>query len=423
MSASDESRARVWAPPALEELAPLPDERIESPEEEERGGGTAAEETNRAEEAAAAVDETEFRSPLQRLVGGRFEEAGFLLRTLVVEEQQAELAAVVMVALGRRLAGELMQQLDEEPQRELVRAIAGLNSIEAGRHRQAVEVFSRRLRAEDYSLHGGSEYARRVLEEVAGRQGAQELFEQLTGDRSGAAGIAELLENVAPGRISPFISHEHPQTIALILSQLESTQAAGILAQLPERMQADVAYRIATMGNITSHVLRQIEENLEASLREILGGRQDVGGMKVVADILNLAGPRVEKAVLDQFDAQDLEMAEGVRNLMFAFEDIARLTDREIQVLLREVDQKDLVIALKRGSDAMKEKVLSNVSERVRAYITEEMEFLGQIQPSEVEEVQLRIVQQVRQLEKQGKLTIGHPAIPMVGPSEEEDHA
>ena len=356
-------------------------------------------------------------------MGGRFEEAGFLLRTLVVEEQQAELAAVVMVALGRRLAGELMQQLDEEPQRELVRAIAGLNSIEAGRHRQAVEVFSRRLRAEDYSLHGGSEYARRVLEEVAGRQGAQELFEQLTGDRSGAAGIAELLENVAPGRISPFISHEHPQTIALILSQLESTQAAGILAQLPERMQADVAYRIATMGNITSHVLRQIEENLEASLREILGGRQDVGGMKVVADILNLAGPRVEKAVLDQFDAQDLEMAEGVRNLMFAFEDIARLTDREIQVLLREVDQKDLVIALKRGSDAMKEKVLSNVSERVRAYITEEMEFLGQIQPSEVEEVQLRIVQQVRQLEKQGKLTIGHPAIPMVGPSEEEDHA
>ena len=125
-----------------------------------------------------------------------------------------------------------------------------------------------------------------------------------------------------------------------------------------------------------------------------------------VADILNLTGSSVEKNVLDQMDGQDPEVAEAVRNLMFVFDDISKLTDREIQTLMREVDQKDLVVALKGSADEMKDKVLGNMSERVRTFITEEMEFLGPMRLSEVEEVQLRIVQQVRQLEEQGQITI-----------------
>jgi len=211
---------------------------------------------------------------------------------------------------------------------------------------------------------------------------------------------------VAADQIAPFISHEHPQTVALILSQLDAAQASGILGNLPERMQSDVAYRIATMENITPNVIKQIEESLESSLRDMLGGNQDVGGPKVVADILNLTGSSVEKNVLDQMDGQDPEVAEAVRNLMFVFADISKLTDREIQTLMREVDQKDLVVALKGAADEMKDKVLGNMSERVRTFITEEMEFLGPMRLSEVEEVQLRIVQQVRQLEEQGQITI-----------------
>ncbi len=126
----------------------------------------------------------------------------------------------------------------------------------------------------------------------------------------------------------------------------------------------------------------------------------------MVADILNLTGSSVEKSVLDNIDAQDPEVAESVRNLMFVFEDISKLTDRAIQTLMREVDQKDLVVALKSASDEMKEKVLGNMSERVRTFITEEIEFQGPMRLSEVEEVQLRIVQQVRQLEEQSQVTI-----------------
>ena len=133
---------------------------------------------------------------------------------------------------------------------------------------------------------------------------------------------------------------------------------------------------------------------------------QDVGGPKVVADILNLTGSAVEKSVLDDMDAQDPEVVESVRNLLFVFDDIAKLTDREIQTLMRDVDQKDLVVALKSASDELKEKVLGNMSERVRVFITEEMQFQGPMRLSEVEEVQLRVVQQVRQLEEQGQITI-----------------
>jgi flagellar motor switch protein FliG len=215
-----------------------------------------------------------------------------------------------------------------------------------------------------------------------------------------------VLKNVAPQQIAPFISNEHPQTIALILSQLEPDQASGILAQLAERMQAEVAYRIATMENITPNVLKQIEESLEANLRDILGGNQDVGGPKVVADMLNLTGSSVEKNVLERMDGTNPEVAENVCNMMFVFDELVKLTDRELQVLLKEVEQKDLVVALKGAEEELKDKVLGNMSERVRDFLSEGMEFLGPMRLSEVEEVQLRIVQQCRQLEDQGQIVI-----------------
>ena len=151
---------------------------------------------------------------------------------------------------------------------------------------------------------------------------------------------------------------------------------------------------------------KQVEESLAASLRDILGGNQDVGGPKAVADILNLTGSTVEKNVLDHMDAEDSEVAESVRNLMFVFEDINKISDRDMQTLMKDIDTKELIPALKSASDELKEKFLNSVSERNREMIKEEMEILGPMRLSEVEEVQLRLVQQVRQLEEQGVITI-----------------
>ena len=178
------------------------------------------------------------------------------------------------------------------------------------------------------------------------------------------------------------------------------------MANFPERLQADVAYRMATLGEVTRATLERSERALRSMFSEMRNELLGIGGPKVVADMLNMSGSSVEKNVLDQMDAQDPQVAEAVRNLMFVFNDIAKLTDREVQVLLREVDQKDLVVALKAATEELKDKVLGNMSEELITLITEEMEFLGPMRLSEVEEVQLRIVQNVRQLEEKGELTI-----------------
>jgi flagellar motor switch protein FliG len=291
--------------------------------------------------------------------------------------------ALLMVALGQENAAEVLKYLTDYEIEDITHSITELKHLPIELQDEVLADFEQHLLAGEYMSQGGVDFARGALERAVGPRKAQEILDRIMSTVSSGF---YLLKNVPAEQLAPFISHEHPQTIALILSQLEPQQAAGILAQLPERIQAEVAYRIAVMENITPNVLKQIEESLEANLRDILGGNQDVGGPKVVADILNLTGGSVEKNVV--------------------FHDIHRLTDREVQTILREIEQKDLVVALKATSEEVKDKLLSNMSDRVRGFIEEELEFSGPMRLSEVEEVQLRIVQKVRQLEDQGQIQI-----------------
>ncbi|MFC1526011.1 flagellar motor switch protein FliG [Candidatus Latescibacterota bacterium] len=313
--------------------------------------------------------------------------------------------AALMAGLGVEVGGMVVRLLrDDGDIRWVAGAIAEEPEVKHSVAMHALEVLRQRLEAGDYLEKGGPELASELLGRAVGGYRARRMLQP--GSEGEEGGFA-ILQNVAPEQVAPFISHEHPQTIAITLSQLNPAQASSILAQLPQRMQSDVAYRIATMENVTPAVLFEIEEALEASLQDILSGNnQDVGGPKVVADMLNMTGSSVEKNVLDHMDGRDPEVAEAVRNLMFTFADISKLTDRELQVLLQEVDQKHVAIALKAAEEELKDKVLGNMSERVRTSITEQMEHLGPMRLSEVEEIQLRIVQQVRQLEEQGELTI-----------------
>ena len=311
--------------------------------------------------------------------------------------------AIVMLALGEETSGEVMKYLTDREVEEITEALATLKNVSADVMDKVLEEFEAGLMAGNWVSQGGVDFARQALERAVGPRKAQEILDRIS---STVTSGFYILRNVPADQIAPFISHEHPQSIALILSQLDADQASGILTQLPERMQPDVAYRIATMENIAPNVLKEMEMSLEETLKDMLGGNQDAGGPKVVADMLNLTGSSVEKNVLDNMENMDPNTAESVRNLMFVFEDILKLSDREIQILLREVDQKDLVIALKSSSEELKEKVLGNMSDRVRQFVTEEMDFTGPMRLSEVEEVQLRIVQMVRQLEEQGQITI-----------------
>jgi len=326
------------------------------------------------------------------------------------QEDETELSpgdkvSILMISLGEETTADVMRHLADFEIEQIAQTITELGNVPNAVQDQVLEEFEQHLLAGEYMAQGGSDFARGALERAVGPRRAQEILDRVM---STVGSGFYMLKNVPADQIAPFIANEHPQTIALILSQLEAYQAAGILALLPQRIQSEVAYRIATMENITPSTLKQIEENLETSLKDILSGHTDVGGPKIVADMLNLTGSSVEKSVLDNIDAQDPEVAETVRNMMFVFDDVNTLTDREIQTILREVEQKDLVVALKAASEDVKEKILGNMSDRVRNFIEEEMEFLGPMRLSEVEEVQLRIVQKIRQLEEQGQVNIVH---------------
>ncbi|MBT4503459.1 MAG: flagellar motor switch protein FliG [Gemmatimonadetes bacterium] len=341
------------------------------------------------------------------------EEAAAVLRTLVRKNIEgdgplagvagAQLAATFVIGVGEEIGARVLEKLEWDEVKSIAEGVVQME--ETSRHAclHALELVRKRIEEEDYLELGGEQYARGMLGKMMEPYRVDWMVE--SAQLPEISGF-EMLARMKPEQVAPFVSHEHPQTVAMILSQLPPAQASGILACLPERMQSDVAYRVTTMEDISTAALQRVEESLTRSLRSLTLGTANAGGPKVMADMLNLTGSSVEKNVLDQMDGQDPEAAEAVRNLMFLFCDIAKLTDREIQTLLREVDQKDLTIALKAASEELKDKVLGNISEEVRKKITEDMEFLGPMRLSEVEEVQLRIVQQVRLLEEKGQITI-----------------
>ncbi len=312
--------------------------------------------------------------------------------------------AVLRISLGQETTAEVMKYLTDMEIEMIAQAISEMEVVTTEQEDEVLEEFEAMLLAGKYVSQGGMDFARGALEKALGPRKAQALLDRVSSTTTSGF---YMLRNVDPNQIIPFLSKEHPQTISLILSQLDSAQAAGVLNGLPEEMQADVAYRIAQMENISPEVLRELEDVLANELQAIMSGQiTEIGGPKTVAEILNSTGRSTEKAVLERLDAQDPELAEDVRNQMFVFDDIANLTDREIQMILREVDTKDLAVALKGGSEEVQDRIFGNVSERVGTMIKEEMQFSGPVRTSDVEEVQLRVVQTVRQLEEAGQVTI-----------------
>ncbi len=337
-----------------------------------------------------------------------------LIRSLLTQQgdpkdESADLSAhrkvaVLMVGLGSDLSAEILKYLSDPEIEMIARPIAELGSVTVGQKDEVFDEVKGRLVSGDYPLRGDIDFARATLEKALGPRKAQALLDRVTGAVSSGF---YLLQHFDPAQIVSFIAKEHPQTIAMILSQLDPRQAAGVLNGLPEEQQSEVSHRIATMDNITPQALRRLEESLAADLQALLSGQiTEVGGPKAVAEILNRTGRSTEKAVLQYLDAEAPDLAEKVRNQMFVFDDIARLTDREIQVMLREVDTKDLAVALKGGSEELQGRIFPNLSEEAGKEVREEMEFSGPVRMSDVEDVQLRIVQTVRQLEEQGQVTI-----------------
>jgi flagellar motor switch protein FliG len=215
------------------------------------------------------------------------------------------------------------------------------------------------------------------------------------------------LQSISPNELLNYLQKEHPQTIALILANMKYHQAAGIMSELPTEMQGEVAHRLATLGKTAPDLLQEIEDALTAQMGATLGTTLNVGGgVKALAEILNSTSRNVETTIMEVLIQKDPELATEIKNLMFVFEDLIRLRDLDIQKVLKSVDSKTLAMALKVSSEDLSAKIFENMSQQASEALKEEIEFLGPVRLREVEEAQVNVVEQVREMENRGDIVL-----------------
>jgi len=295
--------------------------------------------------------------------------------------------------------------MSDEEIEQLTLDLSGLGTIDADLRVAVLDEFYKMAVAKRYVAQGGVEFARDLLEQALGSNRALEVLNKLQSSLQEVP--FEFLKRADASQICSFIQDEHPQTIALILAHLNSAVSAVVLSALPRDIQADVVVRIATMDRTPPEIVREVERVLERKMASIFSqGFTFAGGVKEVAEILNRIERNAEKSIMSDLEERDPELADEIARLMFTFEDLIYVDDTGIQRALREIESKELALALKSANDDVKQKVYKNMSERAREMIQEEIDFMGPVRLRNVEEAQQKIVGVIRRLEDAGELVI-----------------
>ncbi|MFC4184602.1 flagellar motor switch protein FliG [Saccharococcus thermophilus] len=314
-------------------------------------------------------------------------------------------AAILLISLGPDVSASVYKHLSEEEIEKLTLEISNVRQVTTDEKEEVLEEFHQIALAQDYIAQGGIAYAKEVLEKALGPEKAMNIINRLTSALM--VRPFDFARKADPMQILNFIQNEHPQTIALILSYLEPAQAGQILSSLPQEMQADVARRIALMDSTSPDIINEVEQILERKLSTtVVQDYTQTGGIEAVVEVLNQVDRSTERTILDALEIQDPELAEEIKKRMFVFEDIVTLDNRAIQRVIREVDNNDLMLALKVASDEVKEIVFRNMSTRMAETFKEEMEYMGPVRLRDVEEAQSRIVAVIRRLEEAGEIVV-----------------
>ncbi len=317
-------------------------------------------------------------------------------------------AAILMISFDEATAAKVFQQLNKQEILKLSSEIAKIESVLSKTINRVNQEFFQLIKAREYVATGGLDFAQTVLEKAFGLPEAKEMMEKMRNSLQTRGFVA--LKKADSSQLVNFLNKEHPQTIALILSYLEPEQTADILAEFPEDLQIDVAHRIGTLGKISPNLLRDIEEVIEELSDSVISeDLSKTGGAPSLAEILNNANKATERSILSHLEEIDPELAMEVKSQMFVFEDITGIDDRGIQKILKNVDKKDMALALKAADELVKDKIMSNMSERAAKLLQEDLEVMGPVRLKEVEEAQRKIIEVVKQLEEEGEIIIsGH---------------
>lgn len=316
-----------------------------------------------------------------------------------------EKAAIFLITVGPEASSLILKQMSQEDIERITYQIANTSTVDPATKQQIIDEFLELSDAQQYLLQGGIKYARELLEKTLGPARASEIIKKLLA--SSKIRPFTMIRKTDPVHLLNFIYNEHPQTIALILAYLDPEQASVILGGLPQNLQADVAKRIALMERTAPETVRELESILEQRLSAVVD--QDfavAGGVKSLVDILNRADRSTERTILESLEQDDPELADEIRKRMFIFEDILTLDDNSIRRVLREVDLKDLALALKAASEEVANRIYRNLSKRAGEMLREDIEYMGPVRLRDVEEAQQRIVQIIRRLDESGEIII-----------------
>ena len=318
----------------------------------------------------------------------------------------AQKAAVLLVQLGKEKSAAVLKSLRESEVEEVLGEIARLKGVPTETVDAVFDEFQVMSSARRYYAQGGMDFAREVLEATLGGDRAKELLARMK------ASLVEMpfefLRRADARQVLSFLQDEHPQTVALVLAHMRSDQAAIVISGMPDDLQADVAHRVAVMETTSPDVVRRVEAILERKLSSVLQSNDAsaAGGLKPLVDIINHADRATERLILEGLERRDPALAEEVRSQMFMFEDITTLDDRSVQLVLRSVDSKELATALKGVSSDVRGKIMAHVSERAAANLSDEIDLLGAVRLSTVEEAQAKVITTIRSLEESGQILL-----------------
>jgi flagellar motor switch protein FliG len=314
-------------------------------------------------------------------------------------------AAILMVALGPETASNLFQHMTPDEIDVVSLEVARMGRVNAQLRESVIEEFHELCVAQEFIAEGGMDAAREMLQSAFGDERAALIVSRVM--QAMQVMPFDFLKKADASQITTFIQNEHPQTIALIIAYLQPAQAAAILSGLPQDLRADVARRLATLDKTPPEVIREVESVLQKKLSSVVSTDfSHAGGVKSLVEVLNYVDRSTEKTIIESLSESNPEIAEEVKKNMFVFEDIILLDDRAIQMVLKEVDTKELAVALKGVGENTQVRIFKNMSERAAAMMKEEMEFMGPVRLKSVEESQQRIVGVIRKLEDAGEIIV-----------------
>jgi len=316
-------------------------------------------------------------------------------------------AAMLLIILGEDSAADILQHFSEEEVQRTSREVAKITAISSEQAEAILNEFHHLATAGEYVARGGVDYARKMLMRAFNPDTAKRMLDRLSKALGTEAASFDALQNADPQQLAKFIHSEHPQTIALVLSHLSPSQAAALLTSLPSSLRSDVAQRMASLDQISPEIIHKIAQVIGMKLKA-LGefSRESYGGVRAVAEMLNRLDSTTSREILDHIQAQNANLGETIRHLMFVFEDLLLIDPMGLKEVLNKVDRKVLTVALKGTSEQLKSQILSCLSQRGAEMLKEDMEVLGPVKIKEVDAAQQQIIGIVRQLETEGVLSL-----------------